>query len=255
MDANATCPVAQPGTGTIRTWGLRGLAQVTRPGSATRWSKARRSAQIDPWLSPMATCPGPPAGRLSPASAGGPGPAGVLGSFTSRLPGLRLQPRNRHLWSWTRGSTGIWPGEAGGRQPRPARAATMNRAAAASRRRHHPLRVMRHPPRPGGYWQRRERVIIGCVCLTGGGSAGTVHGCSRPGAGAAVWCPEAGRKAPPDYPCPQVLSAIAAGGRRAVGCWPGAGLSSGRRAGPAGDAGRDAHQRRPRPGGGRRVPR
>ncbi len=30
MDATATCPVAQPGTGTIRTSGLRGLAQVNQ---------------------------------------------------------------------------------------------------------------------------------------------------------------------------------------------------------------------------------
>jgi hypothetical protein len=34
MDANATCPVARPGTGTIRTSGLRELAQAARPDSA-----------------------------------------------------------------------------------------------------------------------------------------------------------------------------------------------------------------------------
>jgi hypothetical protein len=40
VDANATCPVAQPGTGTIRTSGLRGLAQVMVEGQAKRTQSA-----------------------------------------------------------------------------------------------------------------------------------------------------------------------------------------------------------------------
>lgn len=109
IDVNATCLVAQPGTGTIRTSGWRGLAQVARPGSATRWSKARPSSRLTRGGPGMdlgeaagdAALPGTgPAARLVPASPvqtsrGNIAPKWPKTSHCRRSPGGRMSHISR----------------------------------------------------------------------------------------------------------------------------------------------------------------